>query len=157
MTNEKADKNPGRFQEIAKVLGPNDWPVGTIISVYWPHSVELPEGWCICAGQVILDTDSPFYNLHVPNLTDDRFLMGSTEQSYGEYGGTNSIATSGNHTHSYSIQRNRPQPSPAGYQGRGSDCYVSTLDTSANGNHDHGGENRPKWFGVGYMIKYRNT
>jgi hypothetical protein len=145
------------FQEDVKILGANEWPVGTILPVYWPHRVEMPEGWCICGGQVVLDAESPFYNLPVPNLLDERFPMGTTSQSYGKYGGTNTVAAVDDHAHSYSIQRNNPQPNPYGYQGRGNECYISTLSTSAAGGHDHGGENRPKWFGVAFMIKYKTV
>ncbi|MFJ2364678.1 hypothetical protein ACIPIN_13450 [Pseudomonas sp. NPDC087697] len=149
---QDAITNPGNYT----TLGPNEWPIGTVLPVYYPHKIQLPTGWCICAGQVITDSTSPFFNLPAPNLIDERFPMGTIlTRSYGKSGGNNALAPSGNHSHRYTIQKNAPQPSMAGYEGRGPDCYVSTLDTSSTGDHNHGGENRPNWFGVLYIIKYK--
>lgn len=147
-----AINNPDNYT----TLGPNEWPIGTILPVYSPHKIQLSPGWCICAGQVITDPTSPFMNLPVPSFADERFPMGTIlNSSYGKTGGTNALASSGNHSHRYSIQKSSPQPSPAGYQGQGDRCYVSTLDTSSTGDHNHGGDNRPNWFGVLYIIKYK--
>jgi len=143
--------NPQKFS----TLGADEWPVGTILPVYFPHKIELPIGWCLCAGQEITDKNSPFFNRHAPNLIDDRFPMGTASpQSYGKSGGANLLKASGDHNHSYTIQKRSPQPSPQGYQGKGDACYISTLSTSDNGNHDHGGDNRPNWFGLLYMMNY---
>lgn len=148
---QQAIENPIKYT----TLGPNEWPVGAILPVYYPHRIELPPGWCICAGQIITEPASPFFNLHAPNLTDERFPMGtSSPTSYGKNGGANLLVPSGNHSHTYTIQKHAPQPSPDGYQGRGPNCYVSTMNTSSNGDHDHGGENRPNWFGLLYIMKY---
>ena len=151
---QDAIQNPGEYT----TLGPNEWPVGTILPVYSPHALAIPEGWCLCGGQPITDPTSPFFNLSVPNLIDGRFLMGTVSgNTYGKTGGTNTLASSGNHAHRYTIAKSNPQPSHQGYQGRGDDCYFSSTDTSGNGDHNHGGENRPQWFGVFYIIKFKSV
>ncbi|MDO8262883.1 MAG: hypothetical protein Q7T21_06630 [Gallionella sp.] len=140
-----------------ETLPAGEWPVGTILPLYVPKTIQLPKGWCICAGQTILDPESPFMNLPVPNLIDGRFPMGTIfTDSYGKYGGTNNIATSGNHDHLYTIRKaGTRERTPDGFQGEGPECKTVTLHTTGNGAHDHGGENRPQWFGLLYMIKYK--
>ena len=135
---------------------PTELPVGTILPIFNPHKVELPVGWVVCGGQTIDDQDSIFFNLPVPNLSDERFLMGTfSSASYGKSGGVNDIANEVDHSHTYTIQKVRPQPSSVGYQGRGDQCYVSTNSTGGAGAHNHGGENRPRWFGVFHIIKIK--
>ncbi len=61
--------------------------------------IELPGNWRECTGATVNDADSPIYNgagRYLPNLTDDRFLMGDIAGSAGGIGGDNSSA----HTHS---------------------------------------------------------
>lgn len=57
----------------------------------------LPANWRVCDGSALNDSGSPIFNgsgRFLPNLTDDRFLMGDT--AAGTAGGSNSSA----HTHS---------------------------------------------------------
>lgn len=145
--------NPSPYQ----VLPANELPVGTILPAFFPDKIQLAEGWCLCLGQVITDKASPFLGRAVPRLGDSRFLMGvSSSDLYGKYGGTNTINGSGDHDHTYTIRkagtRNR---TPDGFQAEGDECKIVTLHTSSNGQHDHGGDNRPQWFGVLYMIRYK--
>ncbi len=54
------------------------------------------DGWYVCDGAMLNLPGSPFFdgvNRYLPNLTDDRFVMGST--SAGGVGGSNTIS----HTH----------------------------------------------------------
>lgn len=72
----------------------------------------------VCDGSAINDAVSPIWNAasrHLPNLTDDRFLMGDTV--IGGIGGNNAMA----HTHSV----------PSHFHGTG------TLAVSSSGAHTH--------------------
>ena len=64
--------------------------------------IQLPLNWCRCDGRDLtldpLTKDSPLINAgykRIPNLTDDRFIMGSS--LLGSVGGTNDSS----HTHTY--------------------------------------------------------
>jgi len=57
-------------------------------------------GWHVCSGAALNDANSPIYNgagRYLPNLTDDRFIMGDT--AAGATGGANYNA----HTHNLDI------------------------------------------------------
>lgn len=67
-----------------------------------------PKGYYVCDGSALNDADSVIFNganRYLPNLTDSRFLMGST--SVGSIGGATSTShthdvTTTNHTHTLS-------------------------------------------------------
>ena len=73
--------NPSKKLEVnGAISGFGIVPVGSIIAWHksFPNTPPLPEGWVECNGQRILDTESPYYNLYVPNLNGEgRFLRGS--------------------------------------------------------------------------------
>jgi len=79
-------------------------PVGSIIAwlpgyfangsngTYTGVSITLPDYWKECDGSAVDDADSPIFNgagRYLPNLTDDRFLMGDVSGSAGGIGGDN--------------------------------------------------------------------
>lgn len=83
-------------------------PVGSIVpylpgyfadglnGTYTGVALTLPDNWRICDGSSPLVAASPIFNVagrYLPNLTDDRFLMGSNT-GIGDIGGTNSAAHS---------------------------------------------------------------
>jgi len=86
---------------------PSQIPVGTVIS-WWRPTLDTPlpsDEWAIADGSLIIDTDSPFYNQALPDLTD-RFIMGVTVNDIGSLGGVNTLNLSHSHTvnaHSHSI------------------------------------------------------
>lgn len=95
------------LQELALVRV----PVGTIIAqidgyfadgsngTFTLASVSLTDNWKVCDGSVLNDADSPIFNgagRYLPNLADDRFLMGDIAGNLGDIGGSN---TTPNHTH----------------------------------------------------------
>jgi hypothetical protein len=92
-------------KKCANLLG-GSVPVGSIIA--WLHgyfgdgsngsytsvSMELSDEWKECDGSALNDADSPIFNgagRYLPNLTDDRFLMGDVSGSAGGIGGDNDI------------------------------------------------------------------
>lgn len=59
------------------------------------NTALIPDGWRICDGSAVNEPKSPIFNgggRHLPNLTDGRFVMGSTR-----YGG---VGEAVKHTHS---------------------------------------------------------
>ncbi len=131
-------------------------PIGTIVAMYLPPLTlySLPIGWLFCWGQVCI-YDGPFKDKNVPDLRDNRFLMGARE-NIGGYGGSNSILPDGHHSHGGTTSE-----ASKIYDGcdSGSDRYPTqgfhthTFTTNNNGEHNHGGDNRPSFFGVIYIIK----
>ncbi len=80
-------------------------PIGSVVAwlpgyfadgsngTYTAVSISLPAWWKECDGSVLLDADSPIFNAagrYLPNLTDNRFLMGDIAASAGGIGGENS-------------------------------------------------------------------
>lgn len=146
--------NPGTYSG----LPPGELPIGSVLPVFFPnYKLVIPDGWCVCAGQRIDDPASPFVNLNAPSLLDNRFPMGTKDaETYGKQGGANELAPQGDHSHSYAIRKaGTRERSPDGFQSQGDDCRTVTLQTSATGSHDHGGENRPRWFGLVYIFRYK--
>ena len=69
----------------------------TIASV---NTLQNPAGWYVCNGAVLNLPGSPIYagaGRYLPNLTDDRFIMGDT--AIGALGGSNTQA----HTHAFDV------------------------------------------------------
>lgn len=51
-------------------------PVGGVIDWYRPTNTDpVPDGWVICAGQLISDVDSPFHGKNAPDLVG-KFVRG---------------------------------------------------------------------------------
>jgi len=74
-------------------------------------SLALPANWKLCDGSVCNDPDSPVFNganRYLPNLTDSRFIMGSTVAASGAAGGNagNQVTLTENHlpAHSHGIE-----------------------------------------------------
>lgn len=78
----------------------NNPPVGSIVSHLgtfnssnnsggFNATEELPDIWKLCDGTQINDPASPFDSQYVPQLTDDRYLRGSS--SAGALGGSNTL------------------------------------------------------------------
>lgn len=84
-------------------------------------------GWAVCDGSAKNDSDSHFFNgagRYLPNLTDDRFLMGSTGN--GSLGGSNTML---DHTHTDTLSATQEQH-------RHYHDHASAT-TDSTGNHRH--------------------
>ena len=138
---------------------PGEVPIGTILP--YSGSLEaLPSNWVLCDGRTIDDPESPLRGTAVPDLTDDRFLMGvGAGTSVGVTGGVNEIVTDGSHGH-------RGEASDRVTQKTGSPRYLDTsgnkgfkhthsLSIQADGRHNHGGDNRPNFYSVRFIIRVR--
>ena len=74
--------------------------LGTANTVAGANAYLNPLGWYVCDGAALNDGDSTIYDgagRYLPNLTDDRYIMGDTVA--GGTGGSSTMA----HTHSLNI------------------------------------------------------
>jgi len=128
--------------------------------------INLPRGWSIANGDKNEDENSPYYGYHIPNLSDEIFLQGSTD--IGGIGGTNDsshkhniahyhklfngannqsgyIVAVGNHTHTYSDYSG--QATALGEEGSGAGGGPGLGDAgrsmNAAGLHGHTATNIP--------------
>ena len=101
---------------FTNVLGNSVANVNTLLNAY---------GFYVCDGSALNDADSPIFNgssRYLPNLTDDRFLMGDT--TAGGIGGS----SLNSHTHTTTlIEANLP-----------SHNHSVSITTSSDNNHTHG-------------------
>jgi hypothetical protein len=155
------EKETKTFQEfnasaIATLLGV---PVGSILPFIGALD-QLPDNWQLCDGRHISDPQSPFNGTNLPNLTDDRFLMGVAPGSPGlkQNGGSNLIQPDGSHNHGGAtgglshydwgaINYDR--------QGEHWDQFQMRMVIGVDGQHSHGGDKRPAFFGVLYIIRIK--
>jgi hypothetical protein len=130
-------------------------PVGAVIDWYRPSSTTpVPAGFMICNGDKVNDAQSPMNNVNVPNLID-KFVMGVTPARQGETGGNAQIPPGGGHGHG--IHFSGYATGEINY-GRGpgrQDQFQMQYAADPVGNHDHGGENRPPFFGLIKLIRVR--
>ena len=113
---------PGVFQNATNGLFIT---VLTANSVAGANAYLNPKGWYVCDGSPKLVAGSPLFGApgaYLPNLTDNRFLGGST--SVGATGGTNN----GDHSHTSPIHSHLIPPH---YHGLG------TLSLGTAGPHSH--------------------
>jgi len=107
----------------------------------------LPKGWAICNGLN-----------GTPNLVGI-FLMGAADQrDVGKTGGRADIPADGDHTPSGSVGISKGGPDGRGFLGKGEAFAAngSFAGTRVPG-HTHGGENRPPFYSVIYVIKLGNA
>ncbi len=144
---------------------------------YTAVSIPLKSKWKRCDGSVLNDPLSVIFNgagRYLPNLTDDRFLMGDTFATIGGIGGSNTfsahkhqvadISAGGTYNwryrmynsagtavelfqHSYDTPDNQDGIYPTG-QYPATQTFYSKTDGG-------GGENRPKYLSCQYLMKVR--
>ena len=180
-----ANLNPLRIRRVFQTrrMLLDTLPVGSIVPYYATYAVLLPENWRYCNGDVVDDSESPLHGQRLPNLIDERFPMGALNQ-HGTYGGSNAVQIDGAHQHTtltnsagdhdhggstgsetinarvYEVEEKGEAQVRIVTQGHehsiladGSHRHTGT--TNLAGAHDHGGDKRPKWFGVVYIIKIK--
>lgn len=166
-----------RIAELRRMML-DSLPVGSIIAFYPSQKLAIPENWQICDGSFVTDTESVLIGEPTPNLLDDRFLMGSSAR-FGNFGGANVIPSDGGHDHggrtlaggSHDHSGNTLAPDKNGSKAaaKGSDArifdtphrhgipseppHVHAIPRSLA--HDHGGDLRPRWFGVLFLMKIK--
>jgi hypothetical protein len=94
---------PGYFADGSNGVYTNVLPTADTIAAV--NTLQNPGGWYVCDGAQLTLADSPIYNTadpildprFLPNLTDDRFIMGDT--AIGALGGSNTQA----HTHAFDV------------------------------------------------------
>jgi hypothetical protein len=128
-------------------------PVGTILP-FAGDALSLDDSWMVCDGGTVsspgaglVDFNSSAGGIQVPNLTDNRFLMGVSASSVAASGGRNDIPAGGAHTHTFGQTASDLAPDASNVS--------NGSFTNPAGSHNHGGENRPLFTGVQYIIRVR--
>lgn len=134
-------------------------PVGVILPFIGPLD-SLPEGWLPCDGRTVADAGSPINGVQLPDLTDGRFLMGiGSDGMIGVSGGSNALPTAGGHSHSGEATGRITQTSgtPRNLEQRGDKGFRHShaLSLKSAGGHDHGGDKRPAFYGVRYIVRVK--
>ena len=147
---------PAWAQSESSLLGV---PIGAILP-YAGALESLPSNWLPCDGRTVTDPGSPLDGTKLPNLTDDRFLMGVGESTLvGSTGGTNAIAVDGNHSHGGEagdrVTQKTGSPRYLDTKGNKGFKHSHNLTIRANGRHNHGGDSRPNYYGVRFIIRVR--
>ena len=134
-------------------------------------------GWYVCDGAALNDADSGIFNgvgRYLPNLTDDRFLMGDTVA--GGIGGANTMAhthTTGDHTLTIAEMPKHRHYVTCGFEtasggidpyGRASEMHpgIYTAYQGSSDPHNHGAtgeasnaENRPSYLSCFYIMRVK--
>lgn len=133
-------------------------PPGAVLAYVGPLTGNLGQNWVLCDGRQVNSPGSIFHNAKVPDLTDNRFLMGvsaATPVGAGTAGGSNALASDGEHTHSVAF--NGYAAGEINYA-RGSgrnDPFQMQYRTAGAGAHTHGGDKRPAHLPVHFICKIR--
>ena len=134
-------------------------PVGTVLPYIGPLDA-LPSEWVPCDGRIVSDPNSPLDGVQLPDLSDGRFLMGvGSETMIGVSGGSNAISTDGAHTHNGTATNRIQQQAgaPRNLETNGSKGFRHThkISLQTNSGHDHGGDKRPAFFGVRFIVRIK--
>jgi hypothetical protein len=134
-------------------------PIGTILP--FAGSLEaLPSNWLPCDGRAVEDPKSPLRGSKVPDLTDNRFLMGvGPTETVGTTGGTNAISPDGRHGHAGTatdrVTQKTGSPRYLDTSGNKGFKHTHNLSIKSDGLHSHGGDNRPSFYAVRFIIRVR--
>lgn len=117
-------------------------PIGGIID-WLPQGQSIPEGFVICDGTTVSDSESPYYNTTLPNL-DEKFIIAVDIASIGTEGGAlqhshsfnfgtlNTENTSNPHTHNVNgLELN------SDFRGHSHSLYVNTPFSIEPVHHNH--------------------
>ena len=170
---------PGAF--ISSANAGYTYKLGGANTVAAINTLLNPYGWYVCNGAGLSDATSPIFygsGWYLPNLTDDRFLMGDTVA--GGTGGSNTLTTSdhthttGDHTltinempshaHSYSYAGDFNNSAWVGTSGNAWWTLTSSTTgyTGGGQSHNHGStgsaggqslENRPAYLSCFYIMR----
>ena len=136
-------------------------PLGTILPYAGPEKC-LPPNWLPCDGRIVNNPLSYLHGQSTPRLTDNRFFMSvADEADVLRIGGTDRISPDGMHTHPFA---GTTEPDQATVMVKQKETQNSAVAMSPHthtvrgtvdggGQHDHGGENRPPFVGVFFIIR----
>lgn len=103
-------------------------PIGSIQAYYGrAMGLSIPNGWVLCNGATITDTESPLYGKTLPDLRNRVLAMASSEGVIGTNVGSNTI------------KLNRNQLPNAVLETSGTLNYTpqGTISINSNGSHNH--------------------
>lgn len=157
----KWEQDPG-VQSIYDAL-----PIGTILPYIIPPDgkVRFSNKWALANGSILDLPESPFHQKRLPELvsiTGDNiyqpvYLAGSLHWDfYKKEFGNNSIEKEDGHNHSGSTgssSNNHRKDNDGSDSYSASSIHGHNFTTGTGGEHDHGGNNMPRSYGVLYFIK----
>jgi len=131
-------------------------PIGAIVPWVPPRAAssleearkQLPVGFLLCEGPQ--NTDDPktqFDETRIPNLLDERFLMGGAPSQVGTKGGTNWVDWS--HTHTVAVGTRMINAGGSAGIGGGNDQISGGTGSASKS----GGDNRPNYLCVLFVIR----
>lgn len=134
-------------------------PIGTVLPYIGPLDV-LPTEWLPCDGRIVNDSESPLRGVQLPNLSDNRFLMGVEGPEFvGLSAGSNLIPRARPHSHSGSTSGRTRElsgtPRRLVNAGDKSLQHTHQVEIQSAGDHNHGGENRPQFYGVRFIVRVK--
>lgn len=131
-------------------------PVGTVLP-FVGSITTLPDGWLPCDGRLVHDAASWFNGKNVPLINASSYLSGVNDPIVvNTTFGQNDIPKAGQHSHTGNTGGEVVgAASPLGFQKEGGQCHVHVHGITADGDHDHGGENRPFSVGVWFIIRIK--
>ena len=148
------DSTSARFRGLQTSLV----PVGAVIDWYRPRpTTPVPLGFLICNGATVADPQSELNGTQVPDLTD-RFVMGVPPERLTETGGVKAIPSDGGHDHGgVTAGFGNYQWGQINYdRGPGrNDQFEINLKIAQVAAHNHGGENRPPYYGLVKLIRIK--
>lgn len=134
-----------------------DPPIGAILPYYGDPAALDGSGWVPCDGtpcpdwaderlKLFLRNRSPERPGCLPNLNDGRFLRGTGSlDELGRSGGTDAIRVDGEHSHDSGGRKLK----------RGGEDSTPEYHVYTAGAHDHGGDNRPPFVNVYYIMRLK--
>jgi len=137
-------------------------PIGTIIPFWGPF--VFSDQWQIAMGQVIQDPASPLFKKKVPDLNgafspfETSYIAGTLDsRTYNKNFGRSDIPNDGEHIPSGTVQLQHGLPHPNGWNDRSSSNHLIIPKLKMNHvlPHAHKGENRPRTYGVVFLIKVK--
>lgn len=150
-------------------------PIGSIIPFVGDSTTLADSAWVLCDGSPFPPGADPglvaSIGPNTPNLmtTDGRFLAGITPFVPNSIRGRSDIPSEPAHTH-FTVEREVNAlnadwcrtaddcrgPNVVGVPNIGTKDLDDHLTTASPvGGHDHGGDNRPRFYGVMYIVRYR--
>lgn len=104
-------------------------PVGNTSGWALPSSGQIKDGYVLCDGQSFPSGSNPAFSGTAPNLTDDRFLQGSSSVAGTGGANTKTLTTTElpAHTHSINHDHGAVSTSTAGSHSHGTNIYTNNI------------------------------
>ena len=138
-------------------------PIGSILP-YIGDLDSLGPDWALCTGQTLTDAGSPLNGMQLPNLSDNRFLMGvGKTEKVGVLSGDNILKKEGGFAGGEIATGDATRGAGWGNLPGGGHQDLNITDVAhqhrialpALAAHDHGGDKRPRSCSVWFICRIR--